>query len=56
MKYYCWYDRAGKFHADENYIEDNPFEAFYIDTFDVDNKTQAEIKSKAIMVKRFKAI
>ncbi len=54
--YYCFWGRDGRFYASEEYIEDNPFEAFYIEMVKAENKEIAEALCKQIMKERFKAL
>ena len=55
-KYYGWFDRSGVFQLSEQYIENNPFEAFYIGEVEAENEETAEFLCKQILKERFKTI
>lgn len=56
MKYYCWFGRDNKFHADtqEQDWDNHPYIAFYIETVEAENVEKAEEECKQIMRERFK--
>jgi hypothetical protein len=53
-KYYGWFGRDGLFYLSDEYIEDNPLEAFYIGEVEAENKETAEFLCKQLLKERFK--